>query len=84
MFSWLPSENTEKRREIINGYLQRLEELDKADQALMLNWTKWALQRGDHHALIDNLKLRLNCCSNWKQIKELKELNDENYSEFTT
>ena len=78
-------QKTPENEEIINGYLQRLEELDKAYQALNAELNKVGPSEATITALIDNLKLRLEVLFKLKnKLKELKELNDENYSEFTT
>lgn len=78
-------QKTPENEEIINGYLQRLEELDKAYQALNAELNKVGPSEATITALIDNLKLRLELLFKLKnKLKELKELNDENYSEFTT
>lgn len=74
-------ERTPENEELINGYLIRLEELDKAYQALNTELNEVGPTEATITALIENLQLRLELLFKLKnKLDELKSLENETIS----
>ncbi len=75
-------EKTDDNKELIEGYLKRLAELDKEYQRLTNELNEVGPTEATINALIDNLKLRLELLFKLKnKLKELKQLENEQFSE---
>lgn len=73
-----------ENEELINGYLQQLEALNTAYNTLNTELNEVGPSEATITALIDNLKLRLELLFKLKnKLKELKQLENENYSNST-
>ncbi|MDN3724680.1 hypothetical protein QRD02_09810 [Aequorivita sp. SDUM287046] len=76
---------TEENRDVVNGYMQRLAELDKEYNRLNLELNKVGPTEATVVALIDNLKIRLDLLFKLKnKLKELKNQNNENFEIIQT
>ena len=74
-------EKTPENKELVDGYLLRLEELDKAYLSLNKELNEVGPTEATISALIDNLQLRLELLFKLKnKLKELKNLDNENYN----
>jgi len=72
---------TPENEELINGYLRKLEELDKAYQALNAELNEVGPSEATITALIENLQLRLELLFKLKnKLNELKNLENETVS----
>ena len=69
-------------KELVDGYMQQLAELDKEYAVLNAELTKVGPTEATVTALIDNLKLRLDLL--FKLKNKLKELKNQNNDEFRT
>ncbi len=77
-------EKSPENEELINGYLKQLDALNKAYTALNTELNEVGPSEATITALIDNLKLRLELLFKLKnKLKELKQLENENYSNST-
>ncbi len=77
----LPSNGENK--ELIDGYLKRLEELNKDYQQLNIELNEVGPTEATITALIENLKLRLELLFKLKnKLKELKQLENEQFTEM--
>lgn len=73
-----------ENEELISGYLKQLDALDKAYAALNTELNEVGPSEATITALIDNLKLRLELLFKLKnKLEELKQLENENYSNST-
>jgi hypothetical protein len=73
-----------ENEELVNGYLTQLEALNKAYAILNTELNEVGPSEATITALIDNLKLRLELLFKLKnKLKELKQLENENYSNST-
>lgn len=70
----------EDNKELVDGYMQRLSELDKEYTSLNAELNKVGPSEATVTALIDNLKLRLDLL--FKLKSKLKELKNQNNDEF--
>ncbi len=76
-------ERNPENEELINGYLLRLEELDKAYQALNTELNEVGPSEATITALIENLQLRLELLFKLKnKLNELKSLENETISDM--
>ncbi|MDC8000628.1 hypothetical protein POV26_06245 [Aequorivita todarodis] len=73
---------TEENKELVDGYMQRLAELDKEYTALNIELSKVGPTEATVTALIENLKIRLDLL--FKLKNKLKELKTQNNEEFKT
>ncbi|MCB0457805.1 MAG: hypothetical protein KDC91_08685, partial [Flavobacteriaceae bacterium] len=74
-------QRTPENEELINGYLQRLEELNNAYTLLNKELNEVGPSEATIAALIDNLQLRLELLFKLKnKLKELKNLENETIS----
>jgi hypothetical protein len=73
---------TDENKELVDGYMQRLSELDKESTALNAELSKVGPTEATVTALIDNLKIRLDLL--FKLKNKLKELKNQNNDEFKT
>ncbi|OAD92094.1 hypothetical protein A7A78_09205 [Aequorivita soesokkakensis] len=73
---------TDENKELVDGYMQRLSELDKEYTALNAELSKVGPTEATVTALIDNLKIRLDLL--FKLKNKLKELKNQNNDEFKT
>lgn len=77
-------ERTPENEELINGYLEKLEELNQAYQTLTQEMNTDGPSEATINALIDNLQLRLELLFKLKnKLQQLKELENENISDTT-
>lgn len=72
----------DENKELVDGYMERLAELDKEYTALNAELTKVGPTEATVTALIDNLKLRLDLL--FKLKNKLKELKNQDNDEFKT
>ncbi len=71
-------------KELIDGYMKRLEELNKEYEKLNLEMNEVGPTEATITALIDNLKLRLELLFKLKnKLKQLKQLENEQFSDIT-
>ncbi len=76
---------TDENRDVVDGYMQRLAELDKEYNALNAELSKVGPTEATVTALIDNLKLRLDLLFKLKnKLKELKTQNNETFKAIQT
>ena len=76
-------ESNPENEELINGYITRLEELDKAYQALNAELNEVGPNEATITALIENLKLRLELLFKLKnKLNELKSLENETINDM--
>lgn len=76
---------TEENRDLVNGYMQRLAELDKEYTSLNDELSKVGPTEATVTALIDNLKMRLDLLFKLKnKLKELKTQNNEEFKAIQT
>ena len=73
---------TDENKELVDGYMERLAELDKEYTALNAELTKVGPTEATVTALIDNLKLRLDLL--FKLKNKLKELKNQDNDAFKT
>ncbi|MBT0608655.1 hypothetical protein [Aequorivita echinoideorum] len=73
---------TKENKDLVDGYMQRLAELDKEYTALNTELTRVGPTESTVTALIDNLKLRLDLL--FKLKNKLKELKNQNNEQFET
>ncbi len=73
---------TDENKELVDGYMQRLSELDKEYTALNAELSNVGPTEATVTALIDNLKIRLDLL--FKLKNKLKELKNQNNDEFKT
>lgn len=73
---------TEDNKDLVDGYMQRLAELDTEYNSLNAELSKVGSTEATVTALIDNLKLRLDLL--FKLKNKLKELKNQNNEEFKT
>ena len=71
---------TKENKDLVNGYMQRLAELDKEYTTLNLELNKVGPTEATVTALIDNLKMRLDLL--FKLKNKLKELKNQDNEEF--
>lgn len=72
-----------ENEELINGYLQKLEELNEAYQKLTQELNTVGPNEATINALVDNLQLRLELLFKLKnKLEQLKELENENISDI--
>jgi len=72
---------TDDNRELVDSYMEKMAELDKAYQALNLELSETGPTEATITALIDNLQLRLELLFKLKRkLQELKNQNNENYN----
>jgi len=77
-------QNDSENKELIDGYMKRLEELDKEYKKLINELNEVGPTEATITALIDNLKLRLELLFKLKnKLKELKQLENEQFSNST-
>lgn len=75
----------EENKELVDGYMQRLSELDKEYTSLNTELNKIGPSEATVTALIDNLKLRLDLLFKLKsKLKELKNQNNEEFKAIQT
>lgn len=75
----------EENRDLVNGYMQRLAELDKEYTSLNIELNKVGPSETTVTALIDNLKMRLDLLFKLKnKLKELKTQNNEEFKAIQT
>lgn len=76
---------TEDNKELVDGYMQRLAELDKEYSSLSIELSKVGPTEATVTALIDNLKMRLDLLFKLKnKLKELKTQNNEEFKAIQT
>ncbi|CAM3521152.1 hypothetical protein [Aequorivita lipolytica] len=76
---------TDKNRDVVDGYMQRLAELDKEYNSLNAELGNVGPAEATVTALIDNLKLRLDLLFKLKnKLKELKNQNNEEFKAIQT
>jgi len=76
---------TKENRDLIDGYMQRLSELDKEYSKLNLELNEVGPNEATITALIDNLKLRLELLFKLKnKLKELKNQENEQFNSIQT
>ena len=76
---------TDENKELVDGYMQRLSELDKEYTALNAELSKVGPTEATVTALIDNLKLRLDLLFKLKsKLKELKNQKNEEFKAIQT
>ena len=76
---------TDENKELIDGYLRRLNDLDKEYALLNKEMNEVGPSEATVTALIDNLKLRLELLFKLKnKLKELKNIENENFNSITT
>ena len=73
---------TDENKELVDGYMQRLSELNKEYSSLNAELNKVGPTEATVTALIDNLKIRLDLL--FKLKNKLKELKNQNNDEFKT
>ncbi|MDX1462187.1 MAG: hypothetical protein R3359_03955 [Marinirhabdus sp.] len=74
-------EGNEENKELIDGYMERLDELNKEYDRLNRELTVTGPTEATINALIDNLKLRLDLLFKLKnKLKELKNLDNEKFN----
>ena len=73
---------TDENKDLVDGYMQRLAELDTEYNSLNAELSKVGPTEATVTALIDNLKLRLDLL--FKLKNKLKELKNQNNEEFKT
>jgi hypothetical protein len=73
---------TDENKELVDGYMERLAELDKEYTVLNTELTKVGPTEATVTALIDNLRLRLDLL--FKLKSKLKELKNQDNDEFKT
>jgi hypothetical protein len=71
---------TDENRDVVDGYMQRLAELDREYNSLNAELSNFGPTEATVTALIDNLKLRLDLL--FKLKNKLKELKTQNNEEF--
>ncbi len=71
---------TDENRDVVDGYMQRLSELDREYNSLNAELSNFGPTEATVTALIDNLKLRLDLL--FKLKNKLKELKTQNNEEF--
>ncbi len=71
---------TDENKDLVDGYMQRLSELDKEYNALNTELSEMGPSEATVTALIDNLKLRLDLL--FKLKNKLKELKNQDNEEF--
>jgi hypothetical protein len=72
---------TDDNRELVDSYMEKLDELGKAYQSLNLELNQTGPTEATITALIDNLQLRLELLFKLKKkLQELKNQNNENYN----
>lgn len=70
-------------RELVESFMRRLEKLDQEYQVLNKEFIKVGMNSDIVEALIENLKIRLNLLGRLNQkLKELENIENENYSEI--
>lgn len=75
----------DENKEVVDGYMQRLAELDKEYTSLNAELSKVGPAETTVTALIDNLKMRLDLLFKLKsKLKELKNQNNEEYKTIQT
>ena len=78
-------EITQDNKDVIDGYMEQLSELDKEYSLLNEELTTMGPSEATITALIDNLKLRLELLFKLKnKLKELKNQNNEQYNSIQT
>ena len=76
-------ETDDENRELIDGYMLRLEELSKEYNTLNVELNEFGPTEATITALIDNLKLRLELLFRLKnKLQELKDTNNEQLNEI--
>jgi len=76
---------TEENRDLVNGYMQRLAELDKEYTLLNIELNNVGPTEATVTALIDNLKMRLDLLFKLKnKLKELKNQDNEEFKAIQT
>ena len=76
---------TDENRDLVNGYMQRLAELDKEYNSLNIELNKVGPTETTVTALIDNLKMRLDLLFKLKnKLKELKNQDNEEFKAIQT
>lgn len=76
---------TDENKDLVDGYMQRLAELDKEYNSLNAELSKVGPTEATVTALIDNLKLRLDLLFKLKnKLKELKTQNNEEFKAIQT
>jgi uncharacterized protein YeeX (DUF496 family) len=76
-------ETDDENRELIDGYMLRLEELSKEYNTLNVELNEFGPTEATITALIDNLKLRLELLFRLKnKLEELKDTNNEQLNEI--
>lgn len=76
---------TDENRDVVDGYMQRLAELDREYNSLNAELSKVGPTEATVTALIDNLKLRLDLLFKLKnKLKELKNQNNEEFKAIQT
>ncbi len=76
---------TDENKELVDGYMKRLAELDKEYTSLNAEMTKVGPSEATVTALIDNLKMRLDLLFKLKnKLKELKNQNNEEFKAIQT
>ena len=76
-------ESTEENKELIEGYLERITQLDAEYTRLNNELTLMGPTEATINALIDNLKLRLDLLFKLKnKLKELKNLDNETFNDL--
>ncbi len=76
---------TEDNKELVDGYMQRLAELDKEYTSLNIELSKVGPAEATVTALIDNLKMRLDLLFKLKnKLKELKTQDNEEFKAIQT
>lgn len=77
-------EENDENKELIDGYMKRLEELNKEYQKLNKELNEVGPTEATITALVDNLKLRLDLLFKLKnKLKELKQLENEQFNDIT-
>ncbi len=75
----------DENKELVDGYMQRLSELDREYASLNAELTKVGPTEATVTALIDNLKIRLDLLFKLKnKLKELKNQNNEEFKAIQT
>ncbi|MEM7186809.1 MAG: hypothetical protein AAF466_09135 [Bacteroidota bacterium] len=78
-------ESDPENKDLIDAYMKRLNELNQEYARLNKEMNEVGPTEATITALVDNLKLRLELLFKLKnKLKELKQLENEKYSEFTT
>jgi hypothetical protein len=78
-------QTTDENKDLIDGYMLRLTELNKEYEALIKEMNLTGPSEANVSALIDNLKLRLELLFRLKnKLKELKNLENDEFNSITT